>query len=79
MRPNIITVGLSSLGLGLLGGLVPVAAMAIIGDSAVRERRHLAFGALFFWRDAKIVLGLVPPPELDESGGEEAAYRGDAE
>jgi MFS family permease len=56
---NIVTIGLSSLGLGLLGGLVPVAAMAIIGDSAVRERRHLAFGALFFWRDMGVVFSLI--------------------
>lgn len=56
---NIVTIGLSSLGLGLLGGLVPVAAMAIIGDSAAKERRHLAFGALFFWRDMGVVFSLI--------------------
>jgi MFS family permease len=58
IRPNIITVGLSAFGLGLQGGLVPVAAMAIIGDSAVKERRHLAFGALFFWRDLGVIFSL---------------------
>jgi MFS family permease len=55
---NIFTIGVSAFGLGLLGGLVPVAAMATIGDSATRERRHLAFGALFFWRDMGVVFSL---------------------
>ena len=55
---NIFTIGISAFGLGLMGGLVPVAAMAMIGDSASRERRHLAFGALFFWRDMGVVFSL---------------------
>jgi len=55
---NIVTAGFSAFGLGLQGGLVPVAAMAIIGDSAVRERRHLAFGALFVWRDLGVVFSV---------------------
>jgi hypothetical protein len=55
---NMITVGFSAFGLGLQGGLVPVAAMAIIGDSAAIERRHLAFSALFIWRDLGVVLSL---------------------
>lgn len=55
---NIITIGISAFGLGILGGLVPVAAMATVGDSATKERRHLAFGALFFWRDLGVVFSL---------------------
>ena len=55
---NAVTVGLAAFGLGLLGGLVPVAAMGIIGDSAAKERRHLALGALFFWRDMGVVFSL---------------------
>lgn len=55
---NMLTIGISSFGLGLLGGLVPVAAMAIIGDSTGSERRHLALGALFFWRDMGVVFSL---------------------
>ena len=35
-----------------------MAAMAMIGDSASRERRHLAFGALFFWRDMGVIFSL---------------------
>ena len=58
MWSNMFTIGISALGLGLLGGLVPVAATAMIGDSATRERRHLAFGALFFWRDLGVVFSL---------------------
>jgi MFS family permease len=55
---NMVTVGFSAFSLGLQGGLVPVAAMAIIGDSAVKERRHLAFSALFVWRDLGVVFSL---------------------
>jgi len=55
---NMITVGFSAFSLGLQGGLVPVAAMAIIGDSAVKERRHLAFSALFVWRDLGVVFSV---------------------
>ncbi|MFC1718070.1 MFS transporter [Candidatus Poribacteria bacterium] len=55
---NAVTIGLAAFGLGLLGGLVPVAAMGIIGDSATTERRHLALGALFFWRDMGVVFSL---------------------
>jgi hypothetical protein len=58
MWSNIFTVGLSAFGLGLQGGLVPVAAMAIVGDSAIPERRHLAFGALFVWRDLSVVVSI---------------------
>jgi MFS family permease len=55
---NMVTVGFSAFSLGLQGGLVPVAAMAIIGDSAIRERRHLAFSALFVWRDLGVVFSV---------------------
>ncbi len=55
---NMVTVGFSAFSLGLQGGLVPVAAMAIIGDSAVKERRHLAFSALFVWRDLGVVFSV---------------------
>jgi len=58
MWSNMVTLGFSSFGLGLQGGLVPVAAMAIIGDSASPERRHLAFSALFVWRDLSVVVSL---------------------
>jgi MFS family permease len=55
---NIATLAFSALSLGLQGGLVPVSAMAIIGDSVTSERRHLAFSATFVWRDLGVVLSL---------------------
>jgi len=55
---NMITLGFTAFGLGLQGGLVPVAAMAIIGDSAAESRRHQAFSALFVWRDLSVVVSL---------------------
>lgn len=55
---NIITMAFSAFSLGLQGGLVPVAANAIIGDSATPERRHLAFGALFVWRDLGVAFSV---------------------
>jgi MFS family permease len=58
MWSNIFTLGFSALSLGLQGGLVPVAAMAIIGDSVPTERRHLAFSATFVWRDLGVVVSL---------------------
>jgi len=58
MWSNIFTLGFSALSLGLQGGLVPVAAMAIIGDSVPSERRHLAFSATFVWRDLGVVVSL---------------------
>ncbi|MGB9596139.1 MAG: MFS transporter [Candidatus Poribacteria bacterium] len=55
---NVVTLAFSALSLGLQGGLVPVSAMAIIGDSVNTERRHLAFSATFVWRDLGVVLSL---------------------
>ena len=58
MWSNMFTLGFSALSLGLQGGLVPVTAMAIIGDSVPSERRHLAFSATFVWRDLGVVVSL---------------------
>jgi len=33
--------------------------MALIGDSVRPERRHLAFGAIFVWRDLGVVIALL--------------------
>lgn len=55
---NVVTLAFTALSLGLQGGLVPVSAMAIIGDSVNTERRHLAFSATFVWRDLGVVLSL---------------------
>ncbi len=55
---NIATLGFGAFSLGVLGGLVPVAAMAIIGDSVSTDKRHLAFSATFVWRDLGVVISL---------------------
>ena len=54
-----ITIALSILALGFQGGIVPTVSMALIGDSVQPERRHLAFGAIFVWRDLGVVIALL--------------------
>jgi MFS family permease len=50
---------LASFALGALGGIVPATATALIGDSADRARRPLAYGALFVWRDMGVGVAIV--------------------
>jgi len=54
-----ITIALSISALGVQGGIVPPVSMALIGDSVQPERRHLAFGAIFVWRDLGVVIALL--------------------
>lgn len=56
---NPVTLGVSALVMGLMQGTVPVASMRIIGESAKQGRRHLAFGAIYVWRDLGVVAGLL--------------------
>ncbi len=58
--------------LGLLDGAVPVVSASLIGDSAERKRRPLAYGAIFTARDFGAVLGLI----LSRVVGGEAADLG---
>ncbi|MGD8239397.1 MAG: MFS transporter [Armatimonadota bacterium] len=53
------SVALAALFMGGLHAGIPVAAMALIGDSADRGRRPLAYGALFVWRDLGIVVAIL--------------------
>ncbi|MFQ5810571.1 MAG: MFS transporter, partial [Armatimonadota bacterium] len=53
------SVALAALFMGGLHAGIPVAAMALIGDSADRGRRPLAYGALFVWRDLGIVIAIL--------------------
>jgi hypothetical protein len=53
--PHAWTAGLAAFLLGLLGGLVPPVASALVGDIAKPEERPLALGAVFFWRDFGVV------------------------
>jgi MFS family permease len=54
-----ITIGLASGALGLLSSTVPVVASAIIGDSAERQRRPLAYGALFAYHGAGVAVATL--------------------
>lgn len=54
-----IAVALSVLTLGIQSGMVPPVSMALIGDSVEPERRHLAFGAIFVWRDFGVALAIL--------------------
>lgn len=48
---TVVAAGFAAAGLAVLAGTVPVVSAAMIGDSADRSRRPLAYGALFVWRD----------------------------
>ena len=45
--------------LGLLGSTVPVVAAAIVGDAAEIQRRPLAYGIVFAWRDLGVAVTAV--------------------
>lgn len=56
---HLLTLALCALSLGIQSAVVPAAAMATIGDSTSPERRQLAFGAVFVYRDLGVVAGLL--------------------
>lgn len=56
---SVFAVGLAALALSLLNGTVPVVASAMVGDSADRSRRPVAYGALFSFRDLGVVIAAV--------------------
>jgi MFS family permease len=56
LLPSVWTAGLAALLLGVLGGVVPPVASALVGDVAGSASRPLALGAVFFWRDFGVVL-----------------------
>jgi MFS family permease len=59
LSDTVLSLGIASFALGILAGAVPVAAMAIVGDSALAARRYLAMAALFVWRDFGVAVGLL--------------------
>ncbi len=67
---NLYAMALASLSLALLGGTVPVASTAMIGNSADRKRRPLAYGALFACRDVGVVIAAIWGKLLMREGGE---------
>lgn len=54
--------------LGLVNGSVPVVSSSLIGDSAERKRRPLAYGVIFIWNDLGVVTALVLSRVLDGQG-----------
>jgi hypothetical protein len=56
--------------LGLLNGAVPVVASAMVGESADRARRPLAYGTLFAWRDLGVVVATLWGQALMGGGGD---------
>lgn len=67
---TVAAAALAATALALLGGTVPVVATAMVGDSADRTRRPLAYGALFAWRDLGVVLAAVWGKVLMRGGGD---------
>lgn len=49
----------AALSLGVQTGTVPVAAMALIGDMVDPRKRHLAFGAIYVWRDLGVAVAIL--------------------
>ncbi|NLC55556.1 MAG: MFS transporter [Armatimonadetes bacterium] len=49
----------AALALGVQTGTVPVAAMAMIGDAVDSRQRHLAFGAIYVWRDLGVAVAIL--------------------
>jgi MFS family permease len=56
--------------LGLLNGAVPVVASAMVGESADRARRPLAYGTLFVWRDLGVVVATLWGQVLMQGAGD---------
>jgi len=65
-----LSLALSALVMGLMQGNVPVASMRIVGDSARKGRRHLAFGAIYVWRDLGVVAGLLGGEAFSKAVGD---------
>lgn len=61
---SLVTAAIAAFSLGFQGGLVPPISMALIGDDTKSQNRHLAFGAVFFWRDLGVSLALLLGPWL---------------
>ncbi|MGQ9731548.1 MAG: MFS transporter [Candidatus Zipacnadales bacterium] len=57
--PTPTTLAIAAASFGLLGAAVPVVASALVGDSAAPERRPLAYGAIFAFRDAGVVIAAM--------------------
>jgi len=69
LYPTQLSLALGALALGFEASLVPVASMAIVGDAAKPERRHMALGAVYAWRDLGVALALIGGAALRSAFG----------
>ncbi len=70
---SIVAAALAAAGLAVLSGTVPVVSAAMVGDSADRSRRPLAYGALFVWRDFGVAATAIWSSILMRSTGDFAS------
>jgi MFS family permease len=59
LNPTQLSLTFGALALGFEASLVPVASMVLIGDAVKPERRHMALGVVYAWRDLGVALALV--------------------
>lgn len=64
----------AALTLGVQSGTVPVAAMAMVGDFTDPSRRHLAFGAIYVWRDLGVALTILGSQQLVSRVGQGVCF-----
>jgi predicted MFS family arabinose efflux permease len=75
LSPTQLFLGMGALALGFQASFVPVASMAIVGDAAKPERRHMALGAIYAWRDLGVALALIGGAAMRNiSGGVEQPF-----
>jgi len=68
MWDSLVALGFMAGILGLVNASVPVVTSSLIGDSAQRKRRPLAYGVIFIWNDFGVVTALVLSRLLDTQG-----------
>jgi len=64
----------AALTLGVQSGTVPVAAMAMVGDFTEPSRRHMAFGAIYVWRDLGVALTILGAQQLVSRVGQGVCF-----
>ncbi len=67
----------AALALGFQGGLVPPVSTSLVGDVVPPEQRHLALGAIFFWRDLGAITAMLGGQFIAQSlGGFQRSFQG---
>ena len=60
---------LAALALGFQGGMVPPVSTALVGDVVPSHQRHLALGAVFFWRDLGAITSMLGGQFIAQTAG----------